>query len=130
MPVMSTRWNDRSGRVTAGALQPARRQVRPLVEDHVAADGLEAEGHLEKPAERRGDTRMRLGLGEEQEEAASAGADELAARAAAPPRPLVELVDIGRGDPAGEAPLELPALVQQLAAVAEAVRAFQDVDRL
>src|SRR5262249_32888706 len=88
-----------------------------LVEDDLAARGVEAEGHVEQVGEGLAYVLVLVGGGEHQEEAPAPRAQQLTPQSAMPPGGHIHVVDGGRGYLGGQAPLELPTLVQQPAEV-------------
>src|SRR6185436_17421697 len=95
-----------SGRSDASILP--RAGLEAVVVDDLAAQRLEAERHVEQLVEFRPDLRVVLRPREEEEEAAAARAQDLAAHRAGRTPGLVDGVDLARGDPGTQLPLELP----------------------
>ena len=79
-------------------------QAVRLVEDHAAAGFVEAERDVDEVLQALLDARLELGLDEQQQEAAAAGAEQLAADRARVARGGVELVDLGGRDLGRRAP--------------------------
>ena len=71
------------------------------------------ERQLAGPPQGLADRPMPPGWSDQEQEAAAAGPQELAADGAGPARRLVPLIDLVVADPAPERPLQLPPLVQQ-----------------
>src|SRR5262245_16654132 len=101
---------------------PSSEDFPPVVEDHLRAVALEAEGEL---AVRGHALRQSVALLEravDEQEAAPSRPADLAAEGAVRAGALVHLLDRGVADAGGQAALELPALVQGLAEAVEVAR--------
>src|SRR5579875_3370409 len=90
-----------------------------LIDHDAAAARSHLEADLDEAAQPLTDVRLRLGRRDEQQETAAAGAEQLAAIGAGSARRLVDFVDDGSGDVAGEGALALPGFVHEPAEVGD-----------
>src|SRR5687768_9883386 len=81
--------------------------------DKLGAARLKFEGYVDEIAEFAQHARLPLGRGEEQDEAAAARSEQLAADGAGLPRLVVDLIDEGRRDLRRETAFEPPGFVEK-----------------
>src|SRR5687767_7427119 len=100
-------------RVSSGKRVPSSESVPIADENHAAAAAVDLEGDLARAAQCLADRLLAIGRCVQQQEAAAARAEELAAGRGGLARRLVPVVDGGARDTEAERTLEQPALVKK-----------------
>src|SRR5262249_29204613 len=99
-----------------------------LVENDLAARRLELERHMDVAVEGSQNSRLLLRWHEEQQEAATTGAGQLAAERTGRPGLFVQSINLRIGNNAAETALGLPSFVKQFAETGDVRCACQEVE--